>query len=66
MIRCRKCGRLCADCLIGSCQHPSVNTVFGKQICMYCCKGCKFHIQLNIRDHGVCGVKCRYHEEGSF
>ena len=65
MFRCDKCGRLCAPNLMGTCKHPAVNSVFGKRICMYCCRRCKFHIQFNIREHGLCAVKCGYNEEGS-
>ena len=65
MIRCRKCGRLCADCLVRACKHPTVKAVFGEHICMYCCLKCKFHIRLTINEHGLCGVKCGYKGERS-
>ena len=63
--RCNKCGRLCAGNLIGTCKHPAVNSVFGNYICMYCCRGCKFHIQLTVETDGLCGVKCGYNNERS-
>lgn len=65
MVRCNKCGRLYADNLMGTCKHPAVNAVFGPNICMYCCRKCKFHIHLTIKENGLCGVKCGYNEERS-
>lgn len=62
-IRCDKCGRLLRPCTIANCKHPAVNKVFGEHICMYCCRKCKFHILLTIKEHGLGGVKCGYNEE---
>ena len=64
-VRCDKCGRAFAECVVANCKHPAVNQVFGTHICMYCCIGCKFHIRLTVEKHGMCGVQCGYNEERS-
>ena len=58
--RCDKCGRICADNIVATCEHPAVNRVFGNHICMYCCRKCKHHYLLTVKEYGFCGVQCRY------
>lgn len=64
-VRCNKCGREYPRCSVANCKHPAVNRVFGKNICMYCCRKCKHHIQLTVKEHGLNGVQCGYDEERS-
>ena len=62
LVRCDKCGWERPPCSVANCKHPAVNRVFGKNICMYCCRKCKHHILLTAKEHGINGVQCGYIE----
>lgn len=57
---CDKCGRNWYQSLVGTCHHPAVNKVYGENVCLYCCKKCRFHIQLRACDDGISGLKCGF------
>ena len=63
LVACDKCGEERPRCSIAKCPHPAVNRVFGENVCMYCCRKCKFHIRLTVKEHGLNGVQCGYGKE---
>ena len=60
---CDRCHKERHKPAVASCQHPAVNRVYGKDICMDCCRQCKHHEQLTIAEHGLSGIRCRYKGE---
>ena len=55
---CARCGRIYGGLQVAVCPNEAVNHVYGKQICYYCCKRCKFHTK-----HPLCGaIGCNYLE----
>ncbi len=42
-LMCSACGFVFGEIAVRkNCPHPTVNRKYGKQICVYCCKKCKF------------------------
>lgn len=59
IIACNKCGYRFDPVSIRACAHPAVNRVYGKYICNYCCRKCKFHT-----NSALCGaIGCAYKDE---
>ncbi len=58
--KCSKCGYVFDGVMVSSCPHPAVQRVYGKYICLYCCRKCK-HSQ---QPKNVYGVFCVYQKEG--
>lgn len=59
-IRCAKCLHEYRPAAVRRCPHPTVQKVYGEQICVYCCGGCKYKIQTPYT--GALG--CGYQEGG--
>lgn len=54
---CNKCGLELTSCSVRSCPHPAVQTKIGKNICIYCCRKCSFHITYPMNGMVGCGYK---------
>lgn len=53
---CSRCGREWRHGMVWACPHPKVQEVFGENICVYCCKRCRYSIPVDFCD----GIKCGY------
>lgn len=53
----KRCSHCKLDFLPGAvraCLHPAVNRVYGRQICYYCCRKCRWH------EDTAAGIGCKY------
>lgn len=56
---CSRCQRTFDTYAVLECQHEAVQRAYGKTICYYCCKRCKYHTK-----HPLCGaIGCGYIKE---
>lgn len=55
---CSRCQKVWQAGMVLACKHPKVRSVFGENICMYCCKRCKHRETFEYMD----GVRCGYKE----
>lgn len=44
-ILCDKCHHSYRECSVRKCPHPAVQRHYGENICVSCCKGCKFAVK---------------------
>lgn len=56
-IRCGKCTHEYADYTVRECPHPTVNKVYGKYICLYCCGLCKHKVKIPYIGSWGCGYR---------
>lgn len=58
-VKCSRCGKKFPECAVRHCPHPAVKAKYDgedTQICVYCCRGCKF-----ADKNDFCGaVGCSY------
>jgi len=54
---CYKCNYDYTDFSVRECPHPAVQLHYGRTICVYCCKKCKFAIRSDLMFDGL---KCGY------
>lgn len=55
--RCEKCLYTFRSSCVRVCPHPAVRAAYGKTICAYCCRACKYKTEHPYIDAPGCGYK---------